>query len=123
MMIINNCILLPLARQLCKVYLSFINKQYLLRPILLAICSFNHEATKWLTRKLSFLRDHPTNIKNSFRFIDNIKNKCFQNKIMDPFQVKSLFTVIHVLFTKALIIYCYYNTILSLGISILCSMG
>ena len=52
----------------------------LLRPILLAIGSFNHKAAKWLLGKLSFLRDHPTNIKDSFKFIDNIKDICFQNK-------------------------------------------
>ena len=48
-----------------------------LRPILSAIGSFNHEATKWLTGKLSFLRDHPTNTKDAFEFIDKIKDKCF----------------------------------------------
>ena len=63
-----------------------------LRPILSAIGSFNHEAAKWLTGKLSFLRDHPTNIKDFFKFIDNIKDICFQNKIMVSFDVKSLFT-------------------------------
>ena len=66
-----------------------------LRPIFSAIGSFNHEAAKWLTGKLSFLRDHPTNIKDSFKFIDNIKDKCFQNKIMVSFDVKSLFINIH----------------------------
>ena len=42
-----------------------------LRPIFLALCSFNHEAAKWLTGKLSFLRDYPTNLNDSFRFINN----------------------------------------------------
>ena len=49
-------------------------------PLLLifsAIGCFNHEATKWLTGKLSFFWDHPTDIKDSFKFIDNIKDKCF----------------------------------------------
>ena len=80
-----------------------------LRPILSAIGSFNHEAAKWLTGKLSFLRDHPTNIKNSIKFIDNIKNKCFQNKIMVSFDVKSLFTNIPVSFTIKLIIVALYH--------------
>ena len=59
-----------------------------LRPILSAIGSFNHEAAKLLTSKLSFLRDHSTNIKDSFKFFGNIKDKCFQNKIMVSFDVK-----------------------------------
>ena len=57
-----------------------------LRPNLSAIGSFNHEAVKWLTGKLSFLRDHPINIKDSFIFIDNIKDKCVQNMIMVFFE-------------------------------------
>ena len=80
-----------------------------LKPILSAIGSFNHEAAKGLTGKLSFLRDHSTNIKDSFKFIDNIKNKCFQNKIMVSFDVKSLFTNISVSFTIKLIIDSLYH--------------
>ena len=81
-----------------------------LRPILSAIGSFNHEAAKWLTSKLSFLRDHPTNnIKHCFKFIDNIKDKCFQNKIVVSFDVKSLFTNIPVSFTIKLIIDALYH--------------
>ena len=41
----------------------------------MAVSSFNHEAAKWLSGKLSLLRNHPTNIKDSFKFIDNIKDK------------------------------------------------
>ena len=80
-----------------------------LRPILSAIGSFNHEAAKGLTGKLSFLRDHSTNIKDSFKFIDNIKDKCFQNKIKVSFDVKSLFTNISVSFTIKLIIDSLYH--------------
>ena len=80
-----------------------------LRSILSAIGSFNHETAKWLTGKLSFLWDHPTNDKDSFKFIDSIKNKCFQNKIMVSFDVKSLFTNISVSFTIKLVIDALYH--------------
>ena len=80
-----------------------------LRPILSAIGSFNHEEAKWRTSKLSFLRDHSTNIKDSFKLIDNIKDKCFQNKIMASFDLKSLFTIISVSFTIKLIVDALYH--------------
>ena len=80
-----------------------------LRPILLAIGSFNHKAAKWLTGKLSSLRDHPTNVRDSFKFIDNIKDEGYRNKIMVSFDVKSLFTNIPVLFTIKLIIDAIYQ--------------
>ena len=80
-----------------------------LRPILSAIDSFNCEAANWLKGKLSFLRDHPTNVKDSFKFIDNIKDKCIQNKIMVSFDVKSLFTNILVSFAIKLIIVALYH--------------
>ena len=60
-----------------------------LRPILSAIGSFNHEAAKCLTGKLSLLRDHPTYVEDSFKFIDSIEDKCFQNKIVVSFDEKS----------------------------------
>ena len=72
------------------------------------IGSFNYEEAKWLIGKLSFLWDHLTNIKNSFKFVDNIKDN-FQNKMMVSFDVKSLFTNIPVLFTIKLIILILYN--------------
>ena len=80
-----------------------------LRPILSAIGGFNHEAVKWLTGKLSFLQNHPTYIKNSFKFIDNIKDKCFQNKILVSFDVKSLITNISASFTIKLITDALYH--------------
>ena len=80
-----------------------------LRPILSTIGSCNHEAAKWLTGKLSFFRDHSTNIKDSFKFIDEIKDKCFQNKIMVSFGVKRLLTNIPVSFTIKLNIDALYH--------------
>ena len=47
----------------------------LVRPV-----HVNYEK-EWLTGKQSFPGDHPTNLKDFFRFIDNIKDECFQNEI------------------------------------------
>ena len=70
-----------------------------LKTILSATGSFNHKAAKWLTGKISSLRDHSTNLKNSFKFIDNIKDKCFHNKIIVSFDAKRLFSNIPISFT------------------------
>ena len=43
-----------------------------LRPILSEIGGFKQEAAKWLTSKLSSLRNHPTNIKDYCKFTNNI---------------------------------------------------
>ena len=48
--------------------------------------------------------------KNTIKIIkDNIKNKCFQNKIMVSFDVKSLFTNIPVTIIIKLIIDALYH--------------
>ena len=44
--------------------------------ILPAIGSFNHEAPKQITENLTFLREHATNLKDSFTFVSKIKDKC-----------------------------------------------
>ena len=110
MMTINNCIVLLLALQLCMVYLKFINQQYHLGLFFWPYAvSIMKQPNGLQLGKLSFFRDHPTNLKDSFRFIDNIKNKCFQNKIMVSFDVKCLFTNIPVSFTIKLIIDALYQ--------------
>ena len=84
-----------------------------LRPVLLAIGSFNREAAKWLT--YLFLKIS-SNLKDFFKFVDNIKykylNASFQNKIMIySFDVKSLFSNIPISFTIKLIIDALYHNI------------
>ena len=56
-----------------------------LRPILSATESYNQECAKWLSQNLGFLREHPTNLKDSFTFVNNMKDKFLHNKVMVSF--------------------------------------
>ena len=59
-----------------------------LRPILASTGSFNYKLAKWFSDKLASLRDHPTNLKNSFEFIDQIgKIDNLHNKTLVSFDV------------------------------------
>ena len=53
-----------------------------LRPILSATGSYNQECAKWLSQNLAFLREHPTNLKDSFTFVNNMKDKFLHNKVI-----------------------------------------
>ena len=59
---------------------------------------------KWLLQNLGFLREHPTNLKDSFIFVNNMKDKFLHNKVMVSFDVISLFTNIPVDYTINLIL-------------------
>ena len=74
-----------------------------LRPILASTGSFNHECAKWLSDILSPLRSHSTNLKDTFSFIDIVKNFTLNDSVMYSFDVVSLFTNIPLQFTLQLI--------------------
>ena len=96
----------PSATSLPAMYgLPKIHKQTVpLRPILSATGSYNQECAKWLSQNLGFLGEHPTNLKDSFTFVDNMKDKFLHNKVMVSFDVISLFTNIPVDYTINLIL-------------------
>ena len=75
-----------------------------LRPILSATGSYNQECAKWLLQNLAFLREHPTNLKDSFTFVDNIKDKYLHKKVMVSFDIITIFTNIPVDYTVNLIL-------------------
>ena len=76
-----------------------------LRPILASTGSFTYKSAKWLTDKLASLRDHPTNLKDSFKFIDQIRKiDNLHHKTLMSFDVKSLFINIPVDFTIELVL-------------------
>ena len=75
-----------------------------LRPILASTGSFNHECSKWLSDILSPLRSHSTNLKDTFSFIDKVKNFSLNDSVMYSFDVVSLFTNIPLQFTLQLIL-------------------
>ena len=78
------------------------------RPILSATGSCNQECAKWLSQNLGFLREHPTNLKDSFTFINNMKDK-FLHKVMVSFDVISLFTNIPVDYTINLLLHKLFD--------------
>ena len=76
-----------------------------LHPILASTGSFTYKSAKWLSNKLASLRDHPTNLKDSFEFIDQIRKiDNLHSKTLVSFDVKSLFTNISVDFTIKLVL-------------------
>ena len=79
-----------------------------LRPILASTGSFTYKSAKRLSDKLASrasLRDHPTNLKDSFEFIDQIRKiDNLHTKALVSFDVKSLFTNIPVDFTIKLVL-------------------
>ena len=76
-----------------------------LRPILASTGSFTYKSAKWLSDKQASLRDHPTNLKDRFEFIDQIKKiDNLHSKTLVSFDVKSLFTNIPVDFTIKLVL-------------------
>ena len=75
-----------------------------LSPIQASTGSFNHECAKWLSDILSPLRSHSTNLKDTFSFIDKVKNLSLNDSGMYSFDVVSLFTYISLHFTLQLIL-------------------
>ena len=75
-----------------------------LRPNLASTGSFNHECAKWLSDVLSPLRSDSTNLKDTFSFIDKVKNFSLNDSVMYSFDVVSLFTNIPLQFTLQLIL-------------------
>ena len=75
-----------------------------LRPILSSTGSYQHECAAWLSEILSPLREHHTAVKDTFDFLDKIKDINIRDKTMSSLDVKSLFTNIPVNFTINLIL-------------------
>ena len=76
-----------------------------LRPILASTGSFTYKSAKWLSDKLASLRDHPTNLKDSFEFMDQIRKiDNLHTKTLVSFDVKSLFTNNPIDFTIKLVL-------------------
>ena len=80
-----------------------------LRPILSSTGSYNHECATWLSEILTPLRHHPSSLKDTFDFLDKIKNLTPGNKLMASLDVKSLFTNVPVNFTIGLILNNIFN--------------
>ena len=62
------------------------------RPILASYDSFTYECAVWLSEILTPLREHPSNIKDTFDFISRILHSKPGPNRMGCFDVKSLFT-------------------------------
>ena len=91
-------------------YLNFTNglpklhKRIPLRPILSCSGSFNYECAHWLSHSLNNLRQHPTNIPDTFQFLAKLSENNITNQTMVSFDVKSLFTNIPTTYTTHLIL-------------------
>ena len=80
-----------------------------LRPILSSTGSYNRECATWLSEILTPLRHHPSSLKDTFNFLDKIKNLTPGNKLMANLDVKSLFTSVPVNFTIGLMLNNIFN--------------
>ena len=70
-----------------------------------------HECASWLSEILSPLRQHPTNLKDTFEFVDRMQLVKFKNNsVMASFDVKSLFTDILVDFVTDIILKEIYGS-------------
>jgi len=74
------------------------------RPIFFFIGSYNHNCARWLSQSLSNLWQHPTNIKDSFDFLNTLSNQNIGSETTVSFDVKSLFTNIATTFTTNFIL-------------------
>ena len=83
-----------------------------LRIILASTGSFNHECAKWLSDILSPLRFHSTNLKDTFSFIDEVKNLSLNDSVRYSFDVVSIFNNIPLQLTLQLILDIFSKTIL-----------
>ena len=76
-----------------------------LRPILASTGSFNYQSAVWLNKILMPLREHDSNIKDTFDFQEKLSNMVnLSSKILASFDVKSLLTNIPVDFTIQIIL-------------------
>ena len=73
--------------------------------------SLNHVCARWLSHSLSILRQHPTNIPDTFQFLTKLSEDYITNLTMVSFDVNSLFTNIFTTYTTHLIL----NSIFSNG--------
>ena len=84
------------------------------RPVLASNDCFNYKCASWLNEILNPLRQHPTNIKDTFEFVKRIQESSSkQNSIMVSLDVKSLLTNIPVNFVIDLILNKIYDSNLS----------
>ena len=67
------------------------------RPVLASTDCYTYECASWLSKILRPLRQHSTNLKNAFEFVQRTQQVKFKNNsVMVSFDVKSLFTNIPV---------------------------
>ena len=81
------------------------------RPVLASTDCNTYECASWLSEILSPLWQHPTNLKDTFEFVDRMQQVKFKNNfVMLSFDVKSLFTNIPVDFVAAIILKEIYGS-------------
>ena len=81
------------------------------RPVLASTDCYTYECASWLSEILSPQRQHPTNLKDTFEFVEQMQQVKFKNNsIMVPFDVKSLFTNIPVDFVTDIILKEIYGS-------------
>ena len=80
-------------------------------PVLASTDCYTYECALWLSEILSPLRQHPTNLKDTFEFVDRMQQVKFKNNsVMVSFDVKSLFTNIPVDFVTDIILKEIYGS-------------
>ena len=81
------------------------------RPVLASTGCYTYACASWLSEILSPLRQHPTNLKDTFEFVDRMQQVKFKNNsVMVSFDVKSLFTNIPVDFVTDIILKEIYGS-------------
>ena len=81
------------------------------RPVLASTDCYTYKCASWLSEILSPLRQHPTNLKDIFEFVDRMQQVKFKNNsVMVSFDVKSLFTNIPVDFVTDIILKEIYGS-------------
>ena len=80
------------------------------RPVLASNDCFNCKCASWLNEIFNPLRQHPTNIKDTFEFVIRIQESSNKlNSILVSFDVKSLFTNVPVDFVIDLLLIKIYD--------------
>ena len=79
-------------------------EDYPCRPVLASTNCYTYECASWFSEILSPPRQHPTNLKDTFEFVDRMQQVKFKNNsVMMSFDVKNLFTNIPVDFVTDII--------------------